>query len=276
MSEAIQALTGGSSAKQSSRPVDVTPNDVAALRGTFGSALTNLINQGGPQQYSGPLVAPVDQAQQTALGAVSNAAYNPQTQAYLNQSLAGNFLPGQPGSNPYTQAAITAAQRPTVQALNDTLARTLPGVFTAAGQQIGGGLRSNNGTARPGSTAFDMAAARAFEGGSNALGDIATNFMNTQYGQERQLQQQSVQLQQQQVQSLINNLTAQSLPQQIADLGVQRGLDLYKQNVTALLQALQTATGAGGLVNIGNQSQGTSTTYKGIVPALLPKGLQGG
>ncbi len=84
----------------------------------------------------------------------------------LNDTLAGKFLPGQAGSNPFLEAAIAAAQRPTEMALNDTLQRSLPGAFTAAGQRSVAACGRQMPISVPASTAFDMAAARAFEGGS--------------------------------------------------------------------------------------------------------------
>lgn len=68
------------------------------------------------------------------------------------------------GSNPFAQAYIDQAQRQTMQNLEETLSRTLPGRFTQAGHII-----------QPqGSSAFDRAAAIASRGATQEMGDIAS------------------------------------------------------------------------------------------------------
>lgn len=79
------------------------------------------------------------------------------------------------GNNPFVQAAIEAAQRPTQQALEETLSRTLPGRFTQAGQFTQPG----------GSSAFDRAAAIATRGAGQTMGDIATNISFGAFEAER-------------------------------------------------------------------------------------------
>jgi len=253
--------------KSSSKPVDVTPPDIAALRGDWASKLSELFSSEGGPAYDGPTNPGISPGETTGLQALSTAAYNPLRTGLLNDTLSGQFLPGQQGSNPFLQAAIEAAQGPTRTALNDTLGRQLPGVFTAAGQQIGGGLRSpNTRLGSPGSTAFDMAAARAFEGGAGALANIATDMSFKGYESERGRQQGAIPLQQADVQSMIANLQAQGLPRLIERLGVEDAMKLFGERTTNLLRALQVATGAP-LTNIG-QNQ-TTTTSPNIVGTLL-------
>lgn len=68
------------------------------------------------------------------------------------------------GSNPFAQAYIDQAQRQTMQNLEETLSRTLPGRFTQAGHIV-----------QPqGSSAFDRAAAIASRGATQEMGDIAS------------------------------------------------------------------------------------------------------
>lgn len=84
----------------------------------------------------------------------------------FGQELAGASQTGAfGGENPFMQQYIQAAQRQTQQALEETLGRTLPGRFAQAGHITQPG----------GSSAFDRAAAIAYRGGADALGDIATN-----------------------------------------------------------------------------------------------------
>ena len=178
-------------------------------------------------------------------------------QNLIEQTIGGQFLPGQPGQNPFLEAAITNAQRPTMQGLEETLTRSLPGRFTQGGQFI-----------QPhGSSAFDRAAAIATRGAADASAGIATNMSAQAYGQERGLQQQAVQLGQTEVQTLIQNLQAQALPRMIEDMGIERALAEFSGRTNQLLQALQIATGASGLNQIANEQ--TSTSQQGALTGFL-------
>ncbi len=270
---------GKKTSQQTSETRDTTPEELKPLRGFLTSGLTNFA-QNQPQ-YNGPLVAGILPEEITALGQVAGAAYNPNRADLLNRTLQGFFLPGQEGSNPFLQSAIQAAQRPTQDALNDTLGRQLPGVFTAAGQQIGGGLRSPNLSLKSGSTAFDTAAASAFGKGAQALGDIATNMSFQGYESERNRQQQAIQLQQQDVDTMVTNLQAQALPRLIEQVGIENGMKMFQERINSLLQAFQIAAGAP-IAQQGGFGQQTSkdVDYKGIVPGLtnafsaaFPKGV---
>lgn len=85
------------------------------------------------------------------------------------------------GENPFLNAMIESAQRPTLQGLEETLSRTLPGRFTQAGHFV-----------QPqGSSAFDRAAAIATRGAADAMGDIATKISYQSYDDERNRQLQS-------------------------------------------------------------------------------------
>lgn len=208
--------------------------------------------------------------------------------------------------NPFLQAAIEAAQRPTQQALEETLSRTLPGRFTQAGQFV-----------QPqGSSAFDRAAALATRGASDSLADIATNMSYQAYDANAQRQfeaQQATQAQQaeaaaqelerrgqfeeaartrqaaateselnrnaqqqeaerqrqqeaalaqpgvssQEINNLLANLQAQALPRTIQDLGIERGLEQFNNQVNALLSTLGITAGVTRPV-VGNTSSSSS------------------
>lgn len=263
MSGVLKALTGGSDS--SSKPVDLTPDAFKQLQQPFSNSVQSLIAGQGRPAYTGQLNADITAPEQQALGDVNTAATNPNRTDLLNKTLSGYFLPGQQGSNPFLQSAIEAAQRPTETALNNTLSRTLPGTFTAAGQQIGGGLRSSNPNLRPGATAFDLAASNAFTGGANALKDIATNMSFQGYQQERQNQQQAVQLQQADVDTMVKNLTAQALPRLIQQQGFDKAYQEFNDRMNSFLQALQLAQ-QGGAPVIANEQK--SSAVGGILPAL--------
>jgi hypothetical protein len=271
MTDALKSIFGGGSAQQqsSSTPIDMQDPAYKALRGTLADTLTQLLQSGGGPTYSGPLSAPITATETNDL-ADTNSMVGTGTQRnqYLNDVIAGKYLPGQPGANPFFDAAVKAAQRPTLEGLTETLTRDLPGRFTQGGQFIQSNTADNGG-----SSAFDRAAAIATRGAANAIGDIATNMGNQQFQNERTNQQQAVPLQQAEVDKSISNLNAQALPRLIQELGIERGMQLFQQRTTNLLSILQTIAGVAAPV-VANQSQSTaeSDTEKGIFPALFPKG----
>lgn len=256
---------GGTREYSSSNPVDVTPPEIANLRGQFANSLGSLFQQSGRPAYPGPFNAPITPVEQQNLPLVNQAANDPARQGYIQNVLSGSYLPGQQNSNPFLGAAIKEAQRPTMQGLEETLTRSLPGRFTQAGQF----------TQPHGSSAFDRASAIATRGAADASAGIATNMANQQFQAERQNQQQAVQLGQQDVQTLINNLQSQGLPRLINDVGIERALQEFQGRSSSLLQALQIATGAP-LTNIGNEAESTKKVNPNIVGTIFPKGLQGG
>lgn len=264
----LEDLFGGgqTSSTSVSTPINMNPF-TAALQGPLTNQLTGLlgtgINQYNPttqnvSQYS----APIGANEQAALGNLQTAAGGPNNRSnYINSVLQGNYLPGSPGGNPFLSAAITAAQRSTAQNLQDTLSRSLPGQFLAAGHNV----NPTNG-----SSAFDTAAALYASRSAQSMADIATNMSNANYQAERQNQQQAVGLGQQEVQTAINNLQAQALPRLIQQYGIDQGLQEYQSRTNQLLQLLATAGGiAQPVIGTQTQSSSTGTTEKGIIPGLF-------
>lgn len=258
MSGVVHAVFGGGEQHQTSTPSDLTPTEYTGLRGGVADLLQQLISSGGFGSTVGQPhavnTAPLHQLELQQLQQIPgqvNAA-NP----LLQQTLAGNFV--NPQSNPFLNQYIRAAQRPTLEGLTETLDRTLPGRFTQAGQFV-----------QPqGSSAFDRAAAIATRGAANAVGDIATNIGYNAYNSERQLQQQAIGLNQQQVQQHIAALQAEALPRLIQQYGMDQGLQQYNQHVNqflGLLQLLQTYTSPTPV----STTQGSQTSDSGIVPGLL-------
>lgn len=277
MSSVLKALFGGSDSSQTSQststPVDLTPDAYKGLQQPLADTLKSLLASGG-STYSGPLTTPETGTEQNVLtGLGTQTGPNTARSQYLDSSIAGNYLPGQ-GGNPFLDAAIKAAQRPTLEGLQDTLSRSLPGTFTQAGQFIQPNNNSNGG-----SSPFDTAAALATRGAANAIGDIATKMSSDNYNTERDRQQQSVALSQNEVDATIKNLQAQALPRLIQENGIERGMALFQQQTQQLLDLLKTI-GAVSSPTIANQSQSTgeatSSSSKGIIPGLFPKGLGGG
>lgn len=262
MVDFLNALFGGSNTQSTSTPVDMTPDAFKGLRDPFAQTLQRLLTTGGPQ-YGGPLTAGLGTNEQSLLSGLMdpNASGSGARSSLLNTTMNGGFL----NSNPFLDAAIRAAQRPTLEGLTETLDRTLPGRFTAAGQFV-----------QPqGSSAFDRAAAIATRGASSALGDIATNMSYQGYNDERNRQQAAIPISQQEVQTTITNLQAQALPRLIQENGIDRGIDLFKQQSQQLMQILSLL---GGVTNpaIANQGQSTGSSTKGIIPGLTSMFSGGG
>lgn len=247
--------------------------------------------------------------QQTGGGAGGTTAGPTQgAQDYLAKVMAGDFMPGGASTgglsaftqmlqdsrqtsgynsneiNPFLNAAIEAAQRPTLQGLEETLSRTLPGRFTEAGQfkQPGG------------SSAFDRAGALATRSASDALADIATNLsfqsLEAERGRQFEAQEGARQredaqmsselerifggrenernrqneaagltstLQSQEVDNMVKNLQAQALPRLINEYGIERGIEQFNNQVNTLLAVLGIAQGVTA-PTIGQQQESSS------------------
>jgi hypothetical protein len=266
-----QLFGGGSSESQSSfAPVDLTSPEMVALRKKFSETLQTLLGGGEPAQgvvsgtpgYSDtgqPLAAPIGANEQAMLDKLFAQGTDPTSGDYLKKVISGAFLPGGAQQNPFLQAAIEAAQRPTLQGLEETLSRTLPGRFTQAGQFV-----------QPeGSSAFDRAAAIATRGAGQTMADIATKLSAGAYETERTAQQQAIQLSQQEVQTTVANLNAQALPRLIQELGIERGIAEYNTRLDTILKALSVATGAP-LTTIAQQGSSSSSAdqYTGAVNSI--------
>lgn len=138
--------------------------------------------------------------------------------------------------------------------------------FAGNGQQIQG----------QGSSAFANVAGLAAKDFANTQSAVDTNMRSANYTNERNLQEGAVGQAQQgqanqiaaaaqanglsndQMQKLVTALQAVSLPQQVKDLGIQRGLSEYQQRMQTLLSVLQTAAGVSS-PNVGNTSTQNSS-----------------
>lgn len=248
---------GGSSSKSSSTPVDMTPQSFKDLQGPFAGVLSNLLGQYNSsmgssllQGYQGPTTTPItgtESADLSKLNATANTATPTLTPAdYVKQinGASGTGAFSADPNDPTLNGAITAAQRSTVQGLNTALGRTLPSQFVQSGQQVQGN----------GSSAFDRAAALAYGQGASALGDIATNmqYSNTNDAKNREataisqvpaVNTANAGIKTADVNNMISNLNAQALPRQIADLGVERGMEAYNNNINSILAGLGIVSG---------------------------------
>lgn len=282
MTDVLKSLFGGSSSQSNqisqSTPQNYTAAPLSGLAPDLASSLRETLVNFSNKRDAGPQSTPqaAMTGQEGNLINTINSQVGPGTDSakYIKDVLSGSYLPGQANSNPFFADAVKAAQRPTLEGLTETLGRVLPGRFTQAGQMI----QSNAGD-QGGSSAFDRAGAIATRGVANAVGDIATNMGNTQFQNERSQQTQAAALDQGQVDQTIKALQASALPRLIEQNGLDKGLALFQSNVANLLDVLKTIgavaapTMATGSASIGESS---SSSEKGIIPGLFPKGFSGG
>lgn len=315
-SNSSNSNTSGNSAGVSTTS-DYTAPALSGLSGGLADALTKALagfssqtaNAGNPIGTAAPTTQAGPTAQETQLlGQLPGAAAGANTSAasdYIKNVLGGNYMPGSPGGNPFLAAAITAAQRPTLDNLTQTLTRDLPGRFTANGQLI----QPNTG-ANGGSSAFDRASALAFQSAANTSTDIAAKIGSDAYGtgvaQQENAAGLAPGLDSAQVDNTIKSLQASALPRLIQQNGLDQGLQLFQQQTANLLDFLKTigtvqaptlgtnsastSTNSGTSTSSGNSSssgasqgtsfgesssqstgssQGTASNYKGIIPAIF-------
>lgn len=276
MGDIGRTLFGGAESKATSTPINFTDSSLqglnpilaAALKTTLGSFSGQQTNAGNPGTATPTPQAPVTGQEQDILNSIGSSVGGGTARAgYINDVLSGKYLPTGDNSNPFVSAAITAASRPALDALTQTLTRDLPGRFTANGQMI-----QSNTNGQGGSSAFDRAAALATQSTSNMLTDIASKIGSDAYTNERNQQTQAASLDQNEVNTAINALSASALPRLIQQNGLDQGLALFQQQTQNLLALLKTI-GAVGSPTLANQSESTATKENGIIPALFPKGL---
>lgn len=265
-------LTGGSTNTQTTK--DFTPEAYKKLIGGFASQISKLLGiQGGGgnslmsgiPNYGGQTTAGMTGNENSLLQQLmkmqggGGGAGN----KLLQDTLAGRFLPGKQGANPFLDAAIRSAQRPTLEGLTETLTRAIPGRFLQAGQfgQPGG------------SSAFDRASAIATRGATQSMADIATQMSSGAYESERGRQQEAIGLSQQQVQMTIANLQAQALPRLIQQHGIDQGMALFNARLDALLKAFGITSGVA-VPTLASNSSGSSTGgLANLFGSIFPKGI---
>lgn len=242
--------------------VDMTPDAFKGLQGGFADLLKGFFGGGiggafnQLPKWNGDYSAGITNPEQRTLDRIGG--FDVGSQDYLRRVIGGEFLPGQAGSNPFLDAAIKNAQRPTLQGLTETLGRVLPGRFTAGGQF----------TQPQGSSAFDRAAAMATGQAAESLSGIATNMSFQGYESERNRQQSAVQLGQQELTSMTEQLKAQGLPRLIEEMGIERGMTEFNSRLQALMSAL------GLMANVTRPVMGNrQETDPNIFGSLFPKGL---
>jgi hypothetical protein len=279
MSEVLKNLFGGSTSESNqysqSLPVNETNPALSGLANPLSGSLSSLLQQWGLSgpQYSGQTSAPLTGTESSLLN--NSNLTNPGADAggYIKSVLNGNYMPGSPNGNPFLAATITAAQRPTLDNLNQVLTRSLPGAFSQAGQSI---QANGNNNANGGSSAFDRAAALAYQSAANTSTDIASNIGSNAYNTGISQQEDAAKLDQNQVNTTVQALQAEALPRLIQQYGLDQAVSLFQNGVQSLLSLLQLVGGAQAPV-IANQSYSNgssqSSSEKGVVPGLFPKGI---
>lgn len=257
--------TSHAESQSTSDPVDLTPEAFKAMQPSLAESLLKWFTGGNPSitptgggfggggasgtwaDYGTQNFTAPETANEQMLRSFLMQDANPAgaRQGLINDTMAGKYT--DPSTNPFLKDYITAAQRTTMEGLEEVLSRTLPGRFTMAGQFVQPG----------GSSAFDRAAAIATRGAAQASADIATNIGYNAYKGERDLQQQTIGVSQQETQTTINNLTAQALPRIIQQFGIEQGLEIFKTQLAGILDVLKTA-GQLAQPTIGQTSQSTS------------------
>jgi hypothetical protein len=279
-SKAFGGKTEKTSSSSSSAPVNLTPAVYEGLQPDIANRLRALIQPGGIPVQDVPNFRPTRNENAMLQQLQQYVTTGGRTAPVINDTLSGYYLPGQEGGNRYLEDSIGIAQRATKENLEHVLGRTLPGTFTAAGHTISGGLRSPNANLKPGSTAFDLAAARAFGSGASALSDIATNMSSAAYESERGRQAATaLQVGRDDVAAMVANIEAQALPRMLKMYGYEQGKENANTQIAQLLQTLQLLAGVAAPVygNVSSSSSsGSGTTSPNVFASLFPKGLQAG
>lgn len=258
-----------------------TPMNMNPFTSPLSGTVINMGNTPVPQ-FTGSTQPNITGAANATLGTIPGMEGGPSgVNSFLNSLMGGSFLPGGSNFNPFVQSLSNAAISPIMENLQQTVGRILPGQFTAAGQFVQNNA-NNGGGFTGGSSAFDNAVALAGTGAANAAAQVTQGIANNAYNTGVGATMQAVPLQQQEVQTTINALQAQTLPTLIQQQGIQNGLQAFQENTQALLTFLQ-SVGQLAMPVVANQQQSTSTgesTTKGIVPALVgmfkPSGGGGG
>lgn len=276
MSSLVQGLFGGSQSTQgtqsTSQSVNETNPALSSLATPLSGSLSQLLQQWGVSgpQYTGQTVAPLTGNQNSLLNSSTLTQPGAASNQYIGSVLNGSYMPGQPNQNPFTNAAIQGANTATNEGLATTLGNTLPGRFTANGQFI-----QPNTTGNGGSSAFDTAAALATQSAANADASNAASIENNAYNVGVQQQTAAAGLDQTAVNTSVQALQAQALPQLVQQYGLDQGVQLFQTGITNLLSLLQTI-GAVQSPVLGTDAQSTgtaqSTASKGVIPDLYPKG----
>ena len=247
----------GSVAGNGAVPAGAQSGINAAVAGA--QANPNYVNAG-----TSGLVAPLSSQQLSLIGQAVNTA-NPNNplmssaSGALQNILNPNFL--NVGTNPYLAGAIQSALYPTIRNFQSTTIPELLSRYTGGNQQVQG----------QGSSSFANAADLASLDLNQSLLGTASGMASSAYqqgiGQQLQAASQASGLQTSELQNLVTAGQQAALPQLVQDLGIQRGLQQYNNNINTLMEALRIAAG-GSSPTVAVSSQGTSQSTPSLLTAL--------
>lgn len=253
----FQSLFGGGNTSSVSTPTNMNPI-TGAVSGNFGNYLNGLIGAGGAPSYQGALTAGTTSNQNTLMADIMPMVTpgNPLS-TYTNNVFSGAYMPGGAMGNQNISNTISAAVTPITEALGQTLTQSLPGQFTASGQNIQG----------KGSGAFANAGAIATQSAENAAAQVATQVANNAYNTGIQQMNTAATVAPQEVQSTVNALQAELLPTLLQEQGITNGLQAFQENVSALTGFINSISGAENPV-VGNTSTSEGTQQGSMLGGL--------
>lgn len=288
----MSSIFGGSSSQSSqnsqytSNPLNLqldpytglAPGVAGGFGGIYGSqgnpgaafGLNPFMAGGQSTQGANPLTAPMTPQQTALLQQIFGSGQgNP-----ILDSASSNIkrfsdptYAAQLAQGPQTQAAITAATNPIINAFKQTTMPGLEGQFTGSGQRIstpqGGG---SSAFAKAGATAQGNLEANV----GQVAGGIANQAYQTGLAENAASVGQAMQFSQTQLKNLTDSLQAVALPQMIQQFGINAGVQLFQQQMDSILKAL----GAAGQISqpaIAYQSQGSGfgSSSGSSTPGLL-------
>lgn len=238
----LDDLFGGGGGEPS-KIVDTTPDAFEQLRGPVADLLKGILGGRMPTAanvpaQAGNFAAPVTGQEQNFLNLIGQGAGGGPNAGAVNdilgQTLGGKFL--SPDSNPFLRSTIEAATRPVIDAFRDNVAPELRSKFTAAGQIV----------QNEGSSPFARAFAKAGSDLTRQVGDISSRIAAGNFEAERQRQQgavtQALQVDASTLDNAVQGLQASALPRIIEQFGIDKGIEVFNQQVSVLLEALRLAS----------------------------------
>lgn len=248
----MASLGGGSSQRPAGTVTQTTSKEPwedqqPHLRNVFSEA-ENLYNSSTPEYFSGNTVAPLSDPTMTALNlqegrALAGSPLLNQAQDELSATLSGNYL----NNNPNLQNMIDASSAGIVRNYQNAIAPGIDSAFTKAN--------------RYGSNAFKTNVDDAQINLADSLGRVASNIAYSDYGRERGLQNQAINMADPLSQADYNDIAQLGRVGQVFDAQGQAELsaDIDRFNFEQNKPANKLAQYSG-LVSGGYGSTGTQTT----------------
>lgn len=214
----------GSHSSSSTRIKDITPEEYKALRAPTAARLAEFLNASG-FDYGGPLAAGMTGDEVGSLARLNDTSgrLNPELENLILRTAGGEFLQDVP-NNPFLGGAIDFVRRQVEDAFDLESAQNRS-LFSRAGHKISQ------------SSPFSDAQSRLEIDRQDRLADqiagLALPLFEAERARMNEASTRGVEL----VNSQLANLEANALPRMIADLGVERGQQLFTDRLNRLIQA---------------------------------------